>query len=103
MEVVYVQAHRGSQSLDYSYYAKHAGAQWRVTFRLDFYPQQSYGKADRWDGSKWQEVFDCSPIRLKLGAYSTGMEPHFWEADAALDAEYMIGMASLVIGDEVLV
>lgn len=99
MNITYVQAEKGTQQLDFTLYAEHAGSKWRVVFSRDFYDLQSHGEASRWDGAKWQSVFKCSPTRLKLGGYSTNAEPHFWEADATLDAEYMISMAALVIGE----
>jgi hypothetical protein len=99
MDITYKQAEKGKQSLDFTLYADHAGSKWRVVLERDFYDFQSKGSADRWDGTKWQQVFKCSPMRLKLGGYSTSTAPHFWEADATLDAEYMIGMAAMVIGE----
>ena len=99
VQTLYVQAHKGQQSLDYTEYMEHGDTRWRVTFRHDFYSYQSKGVAERWDGTQWREVFHCSPARLKLGGHSTIEEPLYWQADAALDAKYMVEMAALVIGE----
>lgn len=100
MKTLYVQASKGHKSLDYTEYAEHCGSRWMVKFHRDFYEEQSTGTASRWDGSRWQEVFSCSPARLKLGGHSTIEEPLYWEADASSDAQYMVSMAAMVIGEE---
>jgi len=99
METLYAQAAKKSQSLEYVEYAEHAGQRWRARFKRDFYEKQSFGVAERWDGSQWREVLSCSPSRLKLGGHSTSQEVVYWEADAALDAEYLITMAAMVVGE----
>lgn len=99
MKTLYTQASKGNQSLDYTEYLEHGDTRWRVRMKHDFYSLQSFGVAERWDGSQWRGVFTCSPARLKLGGHSTAEETHFWEADAALDAQYLVNMAALVIGE----
>jgi len=99
METLYVQAVKGTQSLNYTEYLAYSGTRWKVHFRHDFYEQQSTGVASRWDGSKWQDVFHCEPSRLKLGGHSTIEAVEFWQDDAALDAQYMVNMAAMVIGE----
>lgn len=100
MQTLYVQAAKGHQSLNYTEYVEHCGSRWRVTFHHNFNVDQSTGIADRWDGTTWREVFVCSPARLKLGGHSTIESVEFWEGDAALDAQYMIGMAAMIIGEK---
>ena len=99
METLYVQASKGHKSLDYTEYLSHGESRWRVRFHRDFYEDQSFGVAERWDGARWQEVFNCSPQRLKLGGHSTVEEPCYWEPDASLDAQYIVSMAAKVIGE----
>jgi hypothetical protein len=100
VETLYVQASKGTKALDFTAYLACGESRWQVKFHRDFHEEQSRGVASRWDGSRWQEVFHCSPSRLKLGGHSTVEEPHYWEADAALDAEYVVSMAAMIIGEQ---
>lgn len=71
----------------------------RATLKEDAYPNQSFARVERWDGSQWQEVVTQrgETFPRVRGPYRAGVMPFYGHADeAAIRIEIEAVLAPLI-------
>lgn len=90
---------KGQQDVTYQELIIDGGERLRIRIRSDSYKFQSFGRVERWDGAKWQEVWSIPPLTLAVPEGLAYFNRPITAADFAADRRTLLDHAAVVLGE----